>query len=354
MSCSQTSRRQHASAALAFSPLGASAFVRHGSVRQRDHALTTCCAALVDKVEHASVARTSAARPSVAHTSVRAVTEIARCPSPLMIAALPTTSVPAGRVSRFTPVPPPKPHEILRPRRGRNARRRTKDAESFRRYMYLRRQLKPWSDEFRRKHGRTPGLIDVHASDVPGLLDRFVEFLKPRATLAGWKDTRLTIPSLRIDEQASKTPELPGIHFDNPPNVTAEDILHIVKGDTPDSWVNEIVHTFLGWRKLADGSWNDDLVGPEWKKQYPNGPPDFIGDPNDYSPEVDLPVKLAMQKLVRSIPAEYKQLLKEVLRPLGFRGWKIADLTPNRTRRATAMNWVLYWYRVHYPERKWH
>lgn len=63
-------------------------------------------------------------------------------------------------------------------RRGRDSRRRVRDAEHFRRYIYLRRQLKPWSDAFRAQHGRTPSLIDVHASDIPGLLDRFVEYLE--------------------------------------------------------------------------------------------------------------------------------------------------------------------------------
>lgn len=74
-------------------------------------------------------------------------------------------------------MPAPLPHEIVRPSRGRDARRRVRDAEHFRRYMYLRRQLKPWSDAFRERHGRTPSLIDVHAAGVPGLLDRFVEYL---------------------------------------------------------------------------------------------------------------------------------------------------------------------------------
>lgn len=80
---------------------------------------------------------------------------------------------------RFTsPVPPPRPDEILPPRRGRNARQSVIQAEHFRKYIYLRRQLKPWSDSFRTKYGRTPSLLDVHQANVPGLLDRFVEYLE--------------------------------------------------------------------------------------------------------------------------------------------------------------------------------
>ena len=44
--------------------------------------------------------------------------------------------------------------------------------------------------------------------------------------------------------------------------------------------------------------------------------------------------------LTRSIPKSHKQGLKEVL---NFRGYKINELFPRRTRRATAVNWLIYW-----------
>lgn len=85
----------------------------------------------------------------------------------------------AASYSRFAqPVPKPLPHEILPVRRGRNARKHVMQAEYFRQYMFLRRQLKPWSEEFRAIHGRIPNLEDVHEAGVPGLLDRFVEYLE--------------------------------------------------------------------------------------------------------------------------------------------------------------------------------
>jgi len=44
--------------------------------------------------------------------------------------------------------------------------------------------------------------------------------------------------------------------------------------------------------------------------------------------------------LTRSIPKEYKQGLKNFLY---FKGYKINELYPRRTRRATAVNWLIYW-----------
>lgn len=90
-------------------------------------------------------------------------------------------TVPSEEVARWSrcakPVPKPEPHEIMPRRRGRNSLRRIEEAEHFRRYMVLRRQLKPWSDDFRSIHGRTPTLADVHKTGVPGLLERFLEYL---------------------------------------------------------------------------------------------------------------------------------------------------------------------------------
>ncbi|WP_269622424.1 DUF1823 family protein [Prochlorococcus marinus] len=44
--------------------------------------------------------------------------------------------------------------------------------------------------------------------------------------------------------------------------------------------------------------------------------------------------------LTRSIPKKYKQSLKECL---DFEGYSINELFPRRTRRATAVNWLLSW-----------
>ena len=50
--------------------------------------------------------------------------------------------------------------------------------------------------------------------------------------------------------------------------------------------------------------------------------------------------RIASVHLTRSIPKEHKQGLKNFL---DFKGYKINELYPRRTRRATAVNWLLYW-----------
>ena len=44
--------------------------------------------------------------------------------------------------------------------------------------------------------------------------------------------------------------------------------------------------------------------------------------------------------LTRSIPKDHKQNLKKIL---NFKCYKINELYPRRTRRATAVNWLIYW-----------
>lgn len=62
-----------------------------------------------------------------------------------------------------------------------------------------------------------------------------------------------------------------------------------------------------------------------------------------YSPEIDKPSLKANQDLVRSIPVDNKQSLKEHLKPLGFKGYQYSELTPNKTRRAQCANWLIYY-----------
>jgi hypothetical protein len=64
---------------------------------------------------------------------------------------------------------------------------------------------------------------------------------------------------------------------------------------------------------------------PEWAEAFPEAPELIATRP-------------ASVRLTRSIPAEHKQLLKQ---QLGFAGYRIGELYPRRTRRATAVNWLL-------------
>jgi hypothetical protein len=95
---------------------------------------------------------------------------------------------------------------------------------------------------------------------------------------------------------------------------------------TSDRFVCELVWPRLGYVQGEDGSWR---AGPEteasWREAFPLEP-QFIAE---------RPPSVA---LTRSIPKEHKQLLKQ---QLGFAGYRIGELYPRRTRRATAVNWLL-------------
>ena len=126
--------------------------------------------------------------------------------------------------------------------------------------------------------------------------------------------------------------------------LTSDNILKIVVGDCTDLEVNTLVWKGLGYR-FVNGQWNNEQVFPKWREKYPD-PPDLIGMQRIYSKQVDEPSMRANQQLVRSIPVEHKQQLRTHLKPMGFMGFKIAELTPNKTRRAQCANWLLY-YRDH-------
>lgn len=99
---------------------------------------------------------------------------------------------------------------------------------------------------------------------------------------------------------------LPGAAFDELPDISNDVLLAIVKEETTDQFVNDLLWYLLGYVKEEDKSggniWNVDKVPTEWKEEYPT-PPDFIGVSREYSSEVDRPIKKAIQKLTRSIPA---------------------------------------------------
>ncbi|MBD2104382.1 DUF1823 family protein [Leptolyngbya sp. FACHB-261] len=110
------------------------------------------------------------------------------------------------------------------------------------------------------------------------------------------------------------------------PPLTRETIWAILTDTIDDATLNRLLWHYLGYRQnLTDGNWDTGAVVPEWRDEYPE-PPDFIAS------------RPATVKLTRSIPAAHKQLLKE---DLGFAGYKVSELVPRKTRRATAANWLL-------------
>jgi Domain of unknown function (DUF1823) len=108
------------------------------------------------------------------------------------------------------------------------------------------------------------------------------------------------------------------------PPLTDATLWAILRDELEDAIANHLVWQCLGYR-FHDGQWDTATVDPDWREDYPE-PPDFIAS------------RPATVKLTRSIPKEYKQLLKE---ELGFEGYQVSELVPRKTRRATMVNWLL-------------
>ena len=107
------------------------------------------------------------------------------------------------------------------------------------------------------------------------------------------------------------------------PVLNTDTIWAILNDTIDDDTTNRLVWHCLGYRYTE--KWDTSTVDPEWREAYPE-PPDFIAS------------RPATVKLTRSTPAENKQLLKE---KLGFAGYKVDELIPRKTRRATMANWLL-------------
>jgi hypothetical protein len=108
------------------------------------------------------------------------------------------------------------------------------------------------------------------------------------------------------------------------PPLTHETLWQILHDELDDATANRLVWEALGY-ELVGEVWNARAVTKDWQETYPD-PPNFIES------------RPATVKLTRSIAPEHKQLLKEVL---GFEGYKINELVPRKTRRATMVNWLL-------------
>ena len=94
-----------------------------------------------------------------------------------------------------------------------------------------------------------------------------------------------------------------------------------------DRFVCERIWERLGYIPSADGWKAGDGTPAEWAQAFPQAPALIAERP----PSV---------RLTRSIAKQHKQLLKQ---QLGFAGYRIGELYPRRTRRATAVNWLLAW-----------
>ncbi|MBD2106363.1 DUF1823 family protein [Nodosilinea sp. FACHB-13] len=108
------------------------------------------------------------------------------------------------------------------------------------------------------------------------------------------------------------------------PPLTDDTLWAILNDELDDDTVNCLVWRSLGYQEISNG-WDSSAVAPAWAEKYPE-PPNFIES------------RPATVQLTRSIPPEYKQLLKE---ELGFKGYSIDQLVPRLTRRATMVSWLL-------------
>ncbi len=101
-----------------------------------------------------------------------------------------------------------------------------------------------------------------------------------------------------------------------------------------DDQVSDIFVCELIWERLyyIKKAYNKDWISSEntpsyWSEKYKKAP-QFISE------------RGASIHLTRSIPKDHKQGLKKIL---DFEGYKIHELYPRRTRRATAINWLIFW-----------
>ena len=109
-----------------------------------------------------------------------------------------------------------------------------------------------------------------------------------------------------------------------------KELLFLVLEDkVSDVFVCELVWERLFYiREITTNAWFPSVLTPTyWSGKFVEAP-QIISE------------RIASVHLTRSIPKDHKQGLKNLL---NFKGYKINELYPRRTRRATAVNWLIYW-----------
>ena len=111
--------------------------------------------------------------------------------------------------------------------------------------------------------------------------------------------------------------------------ISKELLFLILEDKVSDIFVCELVWERLFYAKQTYlNKWESTALTPfYWSEKFGEAPQIISERP-------------ASIHLTRSIPKAQKQGLKEVL---NFRGYKINELYPRRTRRATTVNWLIYW-----------
>ena len=109
-----------------------------------------------------------------------------------------------------------------------------------------------------------------------------------------------------------------------------KELLFLVLEDkVSDVFVCELVweRLFYTTERISNNWVSSPLTPTYWSEKFVNAP-QIISE------------RIASVHLTRSIPKDHKQGLKNFL---NFKGYKINELYPRRTRRATAVNWLIYW-----------
>ena len=111
--------------------------------------------------------------------------------------------------------------------------------------------------------------------------------------------------------------------------ISKELLFLVLEDKVSDVFVCELVWERLFYTKeLSINDWIPSVLTPTyWSEKFVKAP-QIISE------------RIASVHLTRSIPKEHKQGLKNIL---NFKGYKINELYPRRTRRATAVNWLIYW-----------
>ncbi len=107
-------------------------------------------------------------------------------------------------------------------------------------------------------------------------------------------------------------------------------LIEVLADHTSDRFLTILIWERLGYKPLAVDSTNwtaTEKTPSYWVEKFPEAP-EVISE------------RMASVHLTRSIPKENKQALKKIL---NFQGYRIGELYPRRTRRATAVNWLLSW-----------
>ena len=106
-------------------------------------------------------------------------------------------------------------------------------------------------------------------------------------------------------------------------------LFFVLEDKVSDVFVCELVWERLFYtREKNKNDWISSKLTPTyWSEKFVKAP-QIISE------------RIASVHLTRSIPKEHKQGLKNFL---NFKGYKINELYPRRTRRATAVNWLIYW-----------